>query len=146
MEHVTQELKKCSKCKVPKPLDDYFRRGDGSGKPRPQCKLCSYVQGASYKRRHPESRRRYNNQRYQHKLLVCYGLTADAYAELLRQQEGACAICKLSPKRKKLAVDHDHASGMVRGLLCDRCNRAVGLFGDSVLILQQAVAYLSRVS
>lgn len=51
-----------------------------------------------------------------------YGLTADEYDALLRLQGGRCAICRAKPKGKRLAVDHDHKSGAVLGLLCSRCN------------------------
>ena len=51
-----------------------------------------------------------------------YGLEGDAYADLLKSQGGKCAICRARPKSKRLAVDHDHATGAVRGLLCSRCN------------------------
>ena len=51
-----------------------------------------------------------------------YGLDASDYDELLRVQGGKCAVCRARPKSKRLAVDHDHKSGAVRGLLCSRCN------------------------
>lgn len=51
-----------------------------------------------------------------------YGLSADGYAALLEVQGGKCAICRARPKSKRLAVDHDHKTTAVRGLLCSRCN------------------------
>lgn len=51
-----------------------------------------------------------------------YKLTAEQYDELFALQGGRCAICRARPKSKRLAVDHDHTSGYVRGLLCSRCN------------------------
>lgn len=51
-----------------------------------------------------------------------YGLTSEQYDELLRRQGGKCAICRAKPKSKRLAVDHDHKTGEVLGLLCSRCN------------------------
>lgn len=51
-----------------------------------------------------------------------YGLEGDAYATMLESQGGKCAICRARPKSKRLAVDHDHKTGAVRGLLCSRCN------------------------
>lgn len=51
-----------------------------------------------------------------------YGLTAEQYDMLLAAQGGRCAICRAKPKSKRLAVDHDHRTGAVRGLLCSRCN------------------------
>ncbi|QDP45537.1 endonuclease VII [Microbacterium phage FuzzBuster] len=51
-----------------------------------------------------------------------YGLTPEQYDELLKRQGGKCAICRAKPKTKRLAVDHDHKTGAVLGLLCSRCN------------------------
>lgn len=72
-----------------------------------------------------------------------YGLTLEAYAELERAQGGACAICG-GKRKRRLAVDHDHATGRVRGLLCDNCNMGVGKFQDSSELLQKAISYLAR--
>src|SRR6266550_1376817 len=59
-----------------------------------------------------------------------YGLSEDVYQALLLKQGGLCAICGGPPKRRTLAVDHDHKSGEVRGLLCDRCNVGLGWIED----------------
>lgn len=53
------------------------------------------------------------------------GVTDDEYARLLAAQGGHCALCPNTPKTRRLHVDHDHATGRVRGLLCYRCNRAL---------------------
>ena len=63
---------------------------------------------------------------------------------LLDAQNGVCAVCKL-PSRRALCVDHCHATRQVRGLLCDKCNTALGLFGDDVRRMLAAVVYLNRV-
>ena len=59
-----------------------------------------------------------------------YGLSAADYDALLAGQGGRCAICRGAPKSKRLAVDHDHGSGAVRGLLCSRCNAEMLSFAD----------------
>jgi Recombination endonuclease VII len=69
-----------------------------------------------------------------------YGLSGDQYNALYNAQGGCCAICGRTDKR--LAVDHDHSTGYVRGLLCGRCNPALGAFRDSVSLLQDAIDYL----
>lgn len=63
---------------------------------------------------------------------------------MLARQGGRCAICERSPGilRVALRVDHDHATGRVRGLLCDSCNAALGLFGDETARLERAIEYL----
>jgi hypothetical protein len=53
------------------------------------------------------------------------GVTDDEYGRLLEAQGGGCALCNAKPKTRRLHVDHDHATGAVRGLLCHRCNRAL---------------------
>ncbi len=57
-----------------------------------------------------------------------YGLTETAYREMLLQQGNACALCRRPPLGKSLAVDHDHATGKVRGLLCLPCNVGLGQY------------------
>jgi uncharacterized protein YbaR (Trm112 family) len=73
-----------------------------------------------------------------------YGITFEDYIEMLVEQDQVCAICKEECKtRKMLSVDHDHQSGKVRGLLCNRCNRAIGMMKDDIVILENAIQYLS---
>src|SRR2546423_5792224 len=58
-----------------------------------------------------------------------FGLTLEEYDEMLAAQEGGCAICGEAPEEGKiLHIDHDHETGLVRGLLCQRCNHGLGLF------------------
>ena len=73
-----------------------------------------------------------------------YGLAPHEYKMLFDRQGGACAICAEPPTGKDLAVDHDHITGRVRGLLCGRCNRAIGLFKDSIPTMGAAIAYLAN--
>lgn len=79
-----------------------------------------------------------------------YGLTLEQYAELLKRQNGVCAICG-EPEtlvRKgtlcALTIDHDHETGQVRGLLCNNCNRGIGLLKDNPDVLRHAASYLER--
>ena len=77
-----------------------------------------------------------------------YSITLAEYDALLELQKGRCAICGgegflMGPQhKKKLVVDHDHATGKVRGLLCHNCNRALGLLGDKPELLHRAADYL----
>jgi hypothetical protein len=74
-----------------------------------------------------------------------YGITAEQYGQLLSSQGGACAVCGTRPKRKRLAVDHDHQTGYVRGLLCTSCNhRVIGGAKEDASILRAAADYLDR--
>jgi len=79
-------------------------------------------------------------------------LDAASYAAVLAQQHGACAICRQtetatdpkSGKVRRLAVDHDHTTGKIRGLLCAACNRGLGDFKDNRRSLMNAIGYLLR--
>ena len=73
-----------------------------------------------------------------------YGLSRKEHRRLLDEQNGVCAVCKL-PSRRALCVDHCHATRQVRGLLCDKCNTALGLLGDDVRRMLAAVVYLNRI-
>jgi hypothetical protein len=74
-----------------------------------------------------------------------YGLTLEAYKAILADQGGICAICRCAPKtRRALQIDHCHATGTVRGLLCERCNMALGLLDDDVARIGAAAEYVRR--
>ena len=105
-----------------------------------------------YRFRHPEkdrAMRRIAVRKYT--LRKAFGITVEEYDAILVEQGGACAICGFKPTYaggythgKNLAVDHDHATGRIRGLLCDLCNRAMGQFKDNADVLRKAIAYLER--
>lgn len=90
---------------------------------------------------HPELRKSVKNgSRY----FRTYGITLSEYEDMLRAQGGLCAICR-QPERaagRSLAVDHCHTTNRVRGLLCMRCNIALGMYEDDVLRMRAALAYL----
>lgn len=71
------------------------------------------------------------------------GCSPELYAKLLAEQGGVCAICGGVDERE-LCADHDHETGKVRGLLCRLCNLGIGKLRHSVVILEQAIAYLQR--
>jgi hypothetical protein len=80
--------------------------------------------------------------------LARYGLTLEAYDRLLQLQDGRCAICGKTDngnaRCEPLFIDHNHQTGQVRGLLCSRCNHAIGLFHEDLDALGAAIQYLSR--
>lgn len=86
---------------------------------------------------------------YGQKIKSKYGLSLDAYDDLVLMQEGRCGMCNvvMSPEpATRPCVDHDHATGLVRGLLCHNCNVLLGHAKDSVEILQAAVRWVSGTS
>lgn len=74
-----------------------------------------------------------------------YGITESEYTSMLEIQNGCCKICDkhFSKLGRTLCVDHCHRTGKIRGLLCDKCNRALGAFEDSVPNLKKAIRYLT---
>ena len=97
------------------------------------CKACLAEYQRAYRRRQPKGywigvQRKYT-------LKKRYGLTVEEFHGMIRSQEGRCLLCGLDPtkheasafNRRTLHVDHDHRTGRVRGLLCNGCNRAIGL-------------------
>lgn len=74
-----------------------------------------------------------------------YGLQRGDYADLLATQGGVCAICGKRPRARKLAVDHDHYTGRVRGLLCFMCNSALGTFEFDAATAERARDYLAAI-
>lgn len=118
----------CAICGKVKSLDDFPKsRKKRNGQPRyAYCKQChsAYQRGQALKRN--------------------YNITVGEYESMLLSQNGLCAICGHPPKTKRLAVDHDHKTGLIRGLLCAFCNRAIGMFRDDVNKFETVVTYLKR--
>lgn len=114
---------------------------------RGRCRPCQKAFSAAYYVANRDSllaKMKANN------LLKLYGLTLEAYEALLDAQGRRCAICgaetgwrhRQSGELKKLAVDHCHETGRIRGLLCDRCNTAIGKLNHDPDLLQKAIDYL----
>lgn len=80
---------------------------------------------------------------HERRVQAVYGITPEQYAEIFRRQGGRCGICRATPRTIRFAVDHDHQSGEVRGILCKRCNHdLLGSGHDSVAGLWRAICYL----
>lgn len=92
--------------------------------------------------KHPEQSR---ENWFRSKLLKRYNLTDNQYKEMLDGQGGICSICgKTNENGKKLCIDHDHKTNEIRGLLCGKCNSALGLFNDDPDLLRAAERYLTE--
>jgi hypothetical protein len=76
-------------------------------------------------------------------LKVTYGITLEQYNEMLHNQKGVCAICSQSNRNgRPLVIDHDHKTGNIRGLLCDKCNPVLGYVDENIKTLNKMITYL----
>lgn len=137
-------MKKCTKCGVTKPISMFWpdRRRGGT---LPHCKACKAAYAKRWRAANPhKARERYwsnpQGERDRH-LVRKYGVTRATYAKMFSDQGGCCAVCRKSQARA-FDVDHDHATGVVRGLLCTNCNRMIGHAGDDAKRLIAAARYL----
>lgn len=92
-----------------------------------------------HRKNHPEYHAAIGRNRH---LKAKYGITSTDYDRMHAAQGGVCKICGNHQRYQKLAVDHDHQTGALRGLLCVMCNRGIGMFFDSPLRLIRAAEYL----
>lgn len=141
----------CSRCKEEKPYTAFrvHKRGARTKCPgrvcrSTTCKDCAAQQVREWSAKHPERRKVHSHRCHRKQLLRKYGLDEMQYQQMLAAQGGCCAICGGLRGKYKLAVDHDHTTGVVRGLLCQPCNRALGYFKDSPSVLQAATTYLQK--
>lgn len=142
--------KACARCPQPVRQVRHARLCSGcfrkAGRPRQVCERCGTdypadAFGVSGRGRVcPPCRSTANHDK---RVAETYGLEAGQYAALLEAQDGRCAICQNKPAKLRLAVDHNHDTGEVRGLLCKRCNHnLLGGAHDSVALLWSAIDYL----
>jgi hypothetical protein len=124
------EKKRCSKCEQERRLGDFHKKSYGSRDGRQsRCKFCVKGDDATPERKaqkraawsSPEGRLRDRA-----KVLRRHGLTPADYDTMLAKQGGVCKICGRGPQGDRLHVDHDHATGKVRGILCVSCNTTLG--------------------
>lgn len=135
-------MKACTKCKVVKELSEFSSSSRFKDGHMRMCKRCRVATRTEWRKANPEKA---TAERRRDRLRK-YGLTVQQYDDLLELQDGRCAIClKDQPGHHgRFVVDHDHLTGVVRGLLCHECNVGVGFFKDSQEKLLAAVAYLRR--
>lgn len=161
----------CRRCKQEQPSGNFGVNPKYSDGLQSYCKVCQreyskqnykenrdirLKQTAEYAKTHPEVRRK-AVRKYRSSLtpeqrstlyrrcdlLRNFGLTPIEYEKIFESQDGVCAICKrICSSGRRLAVDHCHMTGRVRGLLCSRCNLGIGQFNDSVELLEAAIEYL----
>lgn len=133
---------RCYVCKETKSLIEFSADRTRPNGRMSRCKKCNNKRIKEYHKT-PRGRARYR--RYM--LKRSYGLSVEQYEQMIRNQDGLCAICKESPKnkqRKQFYVDHNHETGNIRGLLCGTCNSAIGLMQENPDSLRRAAEYLEK--
>jgi hypothetical protein len=159
-------VKTCNRCGEVKALGDFYGDKGGRDGKRPECKSCTaarrkqwYQQNRrreiarvkAWQQANPErlkawrekNRDRRLEQLREIHLRSKFGLTADEYERILEAQAGVCALCGCPPTPGiSLHVDHDHGTREIRGLLCMRCNNALGLFREDPDLLMRAARYV----
>ncbi|HEY0073817.1 MAG TPA: endonuclease VII domain-containing protein, partial [Abditibacteriaceae bacterium] len=148
--NIEEETKECLACAQRKPVSQFkrvnnTRNSDGLSHFCEDClKTLDAKQLNNLYRKVAYARTRRPCNSY---FLQRYGISRDEYDQKFELQQGKCAICgkgekskyqrgTTEEKLKALAVDHCHATGKVRGLLCSKCNRAIGLFDDDAMIIR----------
>lgn len=122
--------------------DQFGRSAKGKHGRQSKCRKCQSQTAMDWNRSHPE---RFSTNQRKSVLKQKYGITPARWEEMLDEQGGGCAICGDAPTgRNRLAVDHSHASGDVRGLLCFSCNTLLGHLRDDPTLLRRAIGYLTR--
>ena len=118
-----RETKRCFYCDIIKPNTTEYFYSQSKGGLRSQCIEC------------------HSKYQKEQKLLSKYNLTLEQYNNKCEEQDFKCQICG---KKKKLYVDHNHSTNEVRGLLCDLCNRGIGMLQEDPQILINAINYLKK--
>jgi hypothetical protein len=126
-------LKYCRICGESKNTTEFYRKNARV------CKLCANKESIQWQKDNPEKVKRIKRGV---KLKEKYNLSIIEYEELLNKQGGSCAICNSLPIRRNLDIDHDHITGKIRGILCESCNKAIGMFKDDIELLNKAINYL----
>lgn len=154
-------MKKCTKCGATRSLEEFHRDRRRSDGRMSRCRECVCEEMRRYRREYPERarasktasyRKNYVQTTRRYRLARLFGITLEEYGALLAAQGGLCAICRRPETTrsrngvdlKVLAVDHDHDTNRVRGLLCAQCNKGLGNFGDDPVRLAAAIKYLTK--
>lgn len=158
-------MKICKKCKFKKELTEFSKRLESKDGLRPWCKTCENLYTKNYYKKYPE--KVYNEKKLKNfktwyknnpervrnnRLIREYGITQNDYVRMLSEQNNVCLICgkpetlfdRNLNTTKPLSIDHCHTTKKVRGLLCDRHNRMIGLADDDITILKNAIDYLLK--
>ncbi len=158
--NISIEQKACSTCREKRPLADFYVRRVSKDGLQGKCKFCTRRSAYQWRIDNPEKAKAAeikNNAKPESKVrqrefqwrknLRNLGMTPDDYAVMLAAQGGGCALCgdiHADSLNRRLHVDHDHVTGVVRGILCSSCNLGIGKFEDDPQRLRAAADYLEK--
>lgn len=144
---MTSLFKACTSCGEEKPIAEFRNRG-GSQKHllKSRCNECLYHQHKKWTEDNPEAVQRYRAKDKWTLKKRCdrHGITVEEFWTLYEEQDGTCPVCDTAIEAENSAIDHNHETGVVRGILCKNCNRGLGLLGDSPDTMARAAQYLKR--
>ena len=137
------ETRVCSTCKEHKPIEVFPKMGGKRiGERNSVCTPCRTAYSRVRRKAEPDLVSKIERRS---KLKTQYGISVEQYGEMLASQGGVCAICaskEPGSRMKHFPIDHCHTTGVIRGLLCTKCNRGLGLFNDNTNRMERAVKYL----
>jgi len=137
------ETRLCSACKEQKPIQVFATMGAKRAGYRNS--ICTPCRTISNRRRREAEPDLVTKLRRRSRLKTQYGISVEQYGEILASQGNVCAICtskEPGSRMKHFPIDHCHTTGVIRGLLCTKCNRGLGLFNDNTDRMERAVKYL----
>lgn len=116
---------------------------DGGSKICSKCKEIKTIERFQKDKQKPSGFSSYcKDCRRESKIKKLYNISSDEYDNLYESQMGRCKIC--NNQHIRLHIDHCHVTGRVRGLLCSKCNMAIGLFNDNIEVLKETIKYISN--
>ena len=134
-------------CGESKSLSQYRSRG-GNQKHllKSRCNHCLYEEHKKWIEKNPDKVREYRAKDPWTLLKRCrrHGISVEEFWSMYEEQDGTCPICDREIEAEESAIDHNHVSGAVRGVLCKKCNRGLGLLGDSPENMRRAFDYLNN--
>lgn len=149
--------KRCSVCEKSRPISAYYRLSSSRSGYQSSCKACAKMRyqqryasnpelfrkrQRDWQRRNPERHKQHCRRKREAAKAKKFGLTRNEFLVIRarRDRGGNCPICKQPVE--KFVIDHDHVTGRIRGLICERCNFALGDFKDNPELIRRAIEYL----
>lgn len=134
LESEIEGYKRCSKCRADKPTEEFWKDSSRHDGLNHHCNTCSSAKFKKWKDEHPEHVK-------SHRLKARYGIDRTEYFKIAEEQNNLCKICN---RKRKLFVDHCHDTGKIRGLLCQKCNSALGFLDDDVSHVRSMLEYMEN--